>query len=339
MKISKNIVFKILVCLLFLPVPAFSGANEDVKIPEPHIADGEISGVYDLRDRKTYVQITNIGSPVDDCIHVQIFQQDRGCTEIDFFDELTDNDTVIYDFDNIIRNNGNPVPVSLQDDSYGYFVISSFDCATNSETETGNNLIGNIRIIDEIGNYEYRSTTQGNSGTRILEGRANNPITDFIHNLILPFNTLDGASHADVYGAVWENDADLSGNTDVTSVRNVSDGLTFFAFQLDENEERVSCDQVTLACDSNFNLHYGLNTSLPPSRGNNFVCPSTFIPVGEIHGYQLLEPAAGLDNGDENTEQLEFTCFYGLNNGNGTGSMDDCRFVCVSDNNSDCTSD
>ncbi|NIP29260.1 MAG: hypothetical protein GTO02_02085, partial [Candidatus Dadabacteria bacterium] len=112
-----------------------------------------LTAYYDLRNRNTFLQITSpdldsLGT--NTTIHVQIFQHDRDCDELDFFDTLTPNDTVVYDLDNIKKNDGSPVAITLNDNSYGYVVISAV--TTNPiNLDDSRTLLGNFRIIDDAG--------------------------------------------------------------------------------------------------------------------------------------------------------------------------------------------
>ena len=126
---------KLFLCLfLVLPIYAQAGSStDDVQLIQTDLAATQLSAYYDLRERHSYIQVTNVTSSNVN-IHVQIFQQDRGCTELNFDDTLTGNDTVVYDLENLIKNNGNPAPVNLQDDSYGYVVVT--DRVVDSETSS-----------------------------------------------------------------------------------------------------------------------------------------------------------------------------------------------------------
>ncbi|NIP31107.1 MAG: hypothetical protein GTO02_15305, partial [Candidatus Dadabacteria bacterium] len=189
MRIVKSLIFS----LIFV-IPFNTFASNITRVPSTdRLADGQITSYYDLRDRKTYIQVTNTGFGEDGpvTIHVQIFQHDRNCDELNFFDELTLNDTVVYDLDNIIKNDGTAAPINLQDDSYGYIVISTLDPTStdNPPSTDDENLIGNFRIVD-IKGYEYRSNMVGAT-------LGFNVSTDQ-DNLIANFNTVDGAMYADV---------------------------------------------------------------------------------------------------------------------------------------------
>ncbi|NIP31773.1 MAG: hypothetical protein GTO02_11585, partial [Candidatus Dadabacteria bacterium] len=127
-----------------------------VTITSTDNTDEEVYAYYDLRDRSSYVQVTNDEDNENPlCIHVQIFQQDENCDELNFNDKLTPNDTVVYNMDNLIRNDGSAVPINLDEDSYGFVAISAVQCSNNSNDGLSNPLLGNFRIIDNSG-YEYR---------------------------------------------------------------------------------------------------------------------------------------------------------------------------------------
>ena len=95
--------YLILALLLILPMNVFAG-NDFSIANNTEFAAETISAPYDLRDRESYLQVTNdTGSTIT--IHVQIFQHDKGCDELNFNDELTANDTVVYNLDNILKAN------------------------------------------------------------------------------------------------------------------------------------------------------------------------------------------------------------------------------------------
>ncbi|NIP31490.1 MAG: hypothetical protein GTO02_15265, partial [Candidatus Dadabacteria bacterium] len=143
--------------LIIIALPLNSFATKFVLptiIPQKDLDPPQLSAYYDLRERSSYIQITNTTSQTR-TIHVQIFQNDRNCDELNFFDTLTANDTVVYDLDNIIKNNGTPAPINLADDSYGYVVVTDEDIPFAVSS-----LIGNFRIVDDKG-YEYRTNMPG----------------------------------------------------------------------------------------------------------------------------------------------------------------------------------
>ncbi len=79
-------------------------------------------------------------------------------------------------------------------------------------------------------------------------------------------------------------------------------------------------------------MNYGINEDYPASRGNNLLCEGAGLSPGQTNGYISLENASALsplDNRpDPEDDSFEFVCLVGLNNGDGTGSMDECRFRC-----------
>ncbi|NIP29386.1 MAG: hypothetical protein GTO02_03245 [Candidatus Dadabacteria bacterium] len=253
-----------------------------------------MSAYYDLRNRNTHIQITNISERTI-TIHVQIFQHDRECDELNFEDSLTSNDTVVYDLDNIIRNDGSEVPINLLDDSYGYIVVSSL-------TDTFDDpFIGNFRIIDNSG-YEYRTNLA--TPEQILESDL---------DMIANFNTVDEASFADVVGYAFDTI-----NTFPFSAINFDPGFDFDVFIYDMEEDPLSCDTRNFACGNIMN--YGINEDYTASRGENLLCS----------GGGLADPNGGyifFDNPRPNRmllddEEVLFIGLIGINNGDGTGSMD-----------------
>ncbi|NIP32169.1 MAG: hypothetical protein GTO02_22650 [Candidatus Dadabacteria bacterium] len=340
MKNIKNLLL-LLALVIVLPMTVFAGLGPSPKGLTWQATDrpaNEQIAYYDLRDRQTLVQITNIStassaSPL--CIHVQIFQQDRGCSELDFNDQLTPNDTVVYNMDDLHRNDGSAVPVNLADDSYGYVAVSAFNCEGGWDDDgITEALIGNFRIVDDAG-YEYRMNTLSEAdGNRVIVDMSPNTRA----NVSLRFNTVDGANQADIVGFVYEENRNLAGQQNGTqdTVFNVPDGVTFSVFQFDENEEPLSCDTVTFACGPGKVMNYGLNDDLPASRGNNVLCQGGGLVPGQTNGFVSLENPVFVNNLEP--DFYEFACLIGLNNGDGTGSMDECTYTCDPDDESGCRS-
>ena len=255
------------------------------------------SAYYDLRSRKSYLQITN---PENENvrIHIQIFQHDRECSELDFFDELTPNDTVIYDLDNLVRNNGSEVPANLNDDSYGFIAISPDDGSGGILGDV--DLIGNFRIVDDSG-YEYRTNIAGSSNSE----------TGF-DDAIAEFNTVSDAKYADVVGYAYI----LINDCTVSSVANLDAGFNFEIFQFDLDEEPLSCDIRNFACGNVMN--YGINEDYLNSRGGPLLCPGGGLanPDGSFVSFENGRKA------EDPNEDVVFVGLIGINNNNGTGSMD-----------------
>lgn len=321
-----NILKSILVLLILLPINAFS---QLMLVHSGGKDQGDVhTAYYDLRDRKSYIQITNSGDQNPYCIHVQIFQQDRGCTELDFYDELTANDTHIYDLDNLIRNDGSEVPINLDDDSYGYVGISAASvssdgiCNRDGSDDGGETLLGNFRIIDDDG-YEYRVNLISEEGSLsfsiVDEG-------NIIKHALINYNILNQSATSDIVGYMYTQQEPQN-----DSITNRDFGLNFSIFQIDEDEERLSCDRVNFACGEGKNMYYGINEDIPASKGGPLLCNGAGLLDGQQHGYISMEDPAIGTNTLPVDDSTEFVCLVGLNNGNGTGSMDSCLYRCADD--------
>ena len=301
--------FKYLALALIIALPSKMFAGNFFAIPSTdifNIGNSQITAPYDLRDRRTYIQVTN---PVATAkrIHIQIFQQDRECLELNFFDDLTGNDTVVYDLDNIINNSGSAVPINLQYDSYGYVVVTSIDSTGSVFFGEEGQLIGNFRIIDEK-DYEYRSNMVG--VVAAFSG-------DFTNLKIANFNTVDGAMYSDIIGYAFE-----VGQIIEATANNLDDGFSFDIFVFDMNEEPISCDRRNFACGPGKVMNYGINEDYPASRGDNLLCPGGGLadPQGGFISFQNGSndiQLPGTPDSDDN-----FLLFVGLNNNDGTGSID-----------------
>ena len=255
--------------LVALPVFVYAGMvtrTDIVQLTQTDLAATQISAYYDLRERKSYVQVTNVTSDTVN-IHVQIFQQDRGCSELNFDDTLTANDTIVYDLENMVRNNGTPIPINLQDDSYGYVVVT--DRIVDEQTTPTPSLIGNFRIVDDA-EYEYRTNMPGSTP---LTGTSIPGPTDLDEITFQAFfNTVDNAQYADVVGYLFQN------NT-TSTVSNFGAGINFDVFVFDLDEEPLSCDRRNFACGAVMN--YGVNEDYVSSKGNPPVCPGGGIAGGK----------------------------------------------------------
>jgi len=85
-----------------------AGGN-NLNTPETDTGDFQLVGFFDLRERETFVQLTNTEvGPADRNIHIQIFNVGNDCNENNFFDAFTPNDTHVYNLRNITTNDGNP---------------------------------------------------------------------------------------------------------------------------------------------------------------------------------------------------------------------------------------
>ena len=314
---SFNKIFKtsaVILIALFLFTPnSYSGAP--VELPETDTYDFQLFSFFDLRDRETYIQVTNIGSE-NGTVHVQIWDVSNNCNENDFFDTYTPADTHIYNMDDIQTNDGNPPGVVLPEGAYGFVSVIN----VNPETGTFNDVtefIGNFRVLDNNG-YEYRtnSAAPGDRASSLSE------------TVTFNFNTEGGVTLSDVIGIVFEFEegeivaADLSDN--------------YVAVDVDiynENEVPFSCRNAVFACTDQDNplledlletvnnsccgassnvasFEYGINNAVPHSKGGELLCPGNVISDGVV----TLDRFPAGDSQDRT-----LIGYVGLNNGNGRG--------------------
>ena len=270
---------------------------------------------FDLRDRETMVQVTNTSSDIPATIHVQIFADAFNCGDRDFFDNLTPNQTHVYDISNLVRATGVPVNFQIPDGSHGFVIISSGD-----GTDTQQLIISNFRIIDDSG-YEYRVNSAGTNELSI----------DGTYNLVGRFTDNWGARLSDIVGvtAFFEGDAD-GGTRDYSVQITAPHQLSMF----DDEENSLSCAQAMFGCDerpgdndfpfadgdeAEFRsdlINQGINEVFTNSRDGGVLCAGDFNTDGYI---SLTPPDDGFG--------FDFVGYIGLNDGAGRGSMD--RFSVV----------
>jgi len=306
----------ILILLVALAI-SFISVNEisagQFGIPETDHGDFQLVGVFDLRDRETFIQITNTDSS-NKTIHIQLFNVGTLCNENNFFDNYTPNDTHVYNLRDIVTNDGNPSGVVLPDNAYGIFVATYLD----SDPST---MIGNMRIEDNNG-YEYRTNLNGLSKTHdSLED-------DFTFN----FNAESGIILSDIFGFNLKNSGEVSPpDVFAADIVNIWVLLDIDIFNL--NEVPFSCRNIVIACTDQDNprleelleavgdanvasFEYGINDAVPSSKGAPLLCPSNIIKEGFVRLSEIRRAP-----GSPFTDEWAIF-FIGLNNGNGRGSMD-----------------
>jgi len=303
---------------------AISGiASETLAIPESDSPDDLLIGFFDLRDRETFIQITNVDSAESETVHVQIFNVADNCNENNFFDTYTPNDTHTYNLRDILTNDGNPSGVVLPDNAYGVISVYRTPDPGNENFE----LIGNLRVLDDNG-YEYRTNLSGT----ISEG--NGLRTDFS---TFNFNNESGVTLSDIIIIPFNNLGIEEAEIDVASVLEVFRVYDVDIYDLDENP--FSCRNVIFACinqDSPLieeilnpdnlvqgvggnvaSFEYGINEAISHSKGGELLCPGNNISEGIV---RLKQVGTGIPDSFQN--DLVQVSFVGLNNGNGRGSMD-----------------
>jgi len=308
--------------VLLSTVPGFSGGSFNV--PTTDQTDHVLIGFFDLRDRETFIQITNVDPvPTGNNIHIQIFNVANDCNENNFFDFYTPFDTHIYNLRDIITNDGDPSGVVLPDDAYGVFTAHS----PTSDPE----IIGNLRVLDDNG-YEYRTNLQGE------DHQQDNPNCDAADNFAtFNFNTKGGVTLSDIIVIPFDDNPGGPQEITIADVTDIWVNLGVDIFDLDENP--FSCRNVVYACvdednplieaileevpkreaegrDGSANVvsfEYGINNAIPHSKGGELLCPGNNISEGFVRFDHIVDGSGVEDDG---------IAYIGLNNGNGRGSMD-----------------
>ena len=297
---------------------AFNVANSDT-------VDRLLFGFFDLRDRETFIQITNTDGANGHNVHIQIFNVADSCNENDFFDAYTPNDTHTYNLRDITTNDGNDSGVVLPSDAYGIFVV--FVLRDSFEPFEVVQFIGNMRIEDNNG-YEYRTNLLGTEyifSDTVGSLRTDDPVT-------FNFNNEGGVTLSDIVFITYS-----IAETEV-EISNILDNWVLVDVDIfDLNEVPFSCRNVIFSCvdqdnplleslleevanDNNgpgsasvASFEYGINDVIPHSKGGELLCPGNNIP----EGFVKLKDINFLTN-----VVPELLGFVGLNNGNGRGSMD-----------------
>ncbi len=315
---------KILFLILFLPLVLIFTASCSSLFSESDTTSSQLVSFYDLRDRESFIQITNTDSAAGR-IHVQIFDVGNNCNENNFYDDLTGNDTHVYNLRDIQTNDGNPAGVVLPDGAYGIVVITLVN-STNNGFLPFPDLIGNFRVIDSSG-YEYRTNSTALTFFPLEEG-------DVIQNqleIYVNFNKASGITFSDVIGVTLDDTGGGEFGTDPitevlsTNIVDINVLIDVDIFDLDENI--FSCRNIIYACTDQENplleelletvgganvasFEYGINEAIPHSKGGELLCPGNVVDEGFARLRLLEQEADG------------FGLYIGLNNGNGRGSMD-----------------
>jgi len=287
--------------------------------------------VFDLRDRESFIQVTYPNQGINASVHVQIFDVSNNCNENNFFDLFTPNDTHVYNLRDIQTNNGNPSGVVLPDNSYGIVAVDIQGIFQGRAVSTGSGL-GNVRIVDNSG-YEYRTNAVQMVNTRLTDAITENIFYSF------NFNSESGVTLSDIYGITLQRiPLNAPGSNPLLfqewSAVPVQDVFSPFDIDIyDLNEVPFSCRDIVFSCVNDTNplleelleisgksvasFDYGINNSIPHSRGGELLCPGNIISNGAVVLTPEIRP--GLDIG---VNDFAFFGFAGLNNGNGRGSFD-----------------
>ena len=340
----RTVIFFILIAILFPVSNAFSGFELEnpfyfaSETDHPSVVNASF---FDLRERESFVQITNVFS-TNLTLHIQIYNVANLCNENNFFDVYTPNDTHVYNMRDILTNDGNPSGVDLPDGAYGIVFVSSGSPPGQAVSFDFAPIIGNFRILDDSG-YEYRTnSTSFIVGIFALIFQENQPATSATFN----FSDKDGIILSDIIGISVNFGEEIFASFEAE----VDDPVAVFSAVdvdiINNNEVLFSCRDVIFACiDENSplqeevieeangevpnggfmmlrssasvaRLEYGINDAIPHSRGSELLCPGNNINEGVVK--------LTLENFGEDTASM--FGYVGLNNGNGRGSMDSLFF-------------
>ncbi len=321
----------VLALIAFAPTVSVAGGNGQTifeAIDQTDQAAPRLIFFWDMRmARQTFAQVTNTTQFLS-FVHVQIFNVTSPavvCEETDFDDVYTPGDTHVYDLGNLLSNNdadglgfvGFSAPSADLDEGYGLLVVSQ---------ESGSNdLIGMFRIIDGDGDFEYRTNA---AGEEVFIRPANN-----LWNIAdLNFNDVDGSNLSDVVGLVYrsvDTESVVAGPLIQAVFGDATGDVTDSSPQIhifDEFESPTSCSPTTFACDVGL-LDKGIDNFHPNSKGEvNRICNDSvdvgwlFMPLYRFNCFDT-DPVDGLCPLSIFPTEF-FVGFLGLNNGDGTGSMD-----------------
>ncbi len=329
---SRAICLVVIAFMLAIPTVSIAGPpslNLD-PIDQTDQATYRVVYFWDMRmARQTLAQLTNTSQFTID-VHVQIFNVTSPavvCEETNFNDRYTPGDTHVYDLSNLVSNNdadglgavGMSAPAADLDEGYGLLVIT--DTTIRDST-----LIGMFRIIDGDSDFEYRTNAAGED--QRFQG------ADNLWNYAdINFNNVDGSNLSDVVGLVYRSaslDSVIASPLLQVTFGDVTGDVTDPTPQIhifDEFESPTSCSPTTFACDLTL-VDKGIDNFHPNSKGEvNRICNDS-VDVGwlfmPVNGFRCFDINFGGTPGacGPNLVNMYFVGFLGLNNGDGTGSMD-----------------
>jgi hypothetical protein len=317
--LSKIKYFLVLAVLLVLPMQAMAQYGDSIPvIDQTDTGVNRLVAFWDTRTRDTYIQVTNT-STEKVSIHVQVFDADSGftpCEECNWDDMLTAFDTHVYDIENLVTNSvpgmSSVTVCPERPGTYGFMVISLTDGPDGS-------LIGMFRIIDESG-YEYRANAAG------TEDRASFNSVDEVVN----FSSANGNILSDLVGITYVDLQQSDGTVYASPGVTTTFGTPFDPVLIyDEVEFDTSCSPTSFSCAPGL-LDRGVDNSLPNSKGEaNRVCTTSVLNTNSsgwldlpFDGFYCTDSQVGNPVDGICEYPPYFVGFIGLNNGDGTGSMD-----------------
>jgi len=272
-------------------VISIGNGSTTLPLAETDTDNYQLYSFFDLRERVSFVQVTNVGSAAT--LHVQIFDVSNLCNENNFNDAYTANDTHVYDMRDIQTNDGTGSGFELPDGAYGIVVVTVIQ-GIGQPADINGSIIGNFRVIDNSG-YEYRTNSQSPSSMVSVEDGG-----VYTFN----FNRVGDINFSDVVGITLNN---ITSN----EVTTAGSSITFDTTLFNNNEVEFSCTDTTFSCTAD-TFECGINEAIPHSRDKALTCPSNNISEGfvrlEIISEESIEAFAG---------------YIGINTGNNSrGSMD-----------------
>jgi hypothetical protein len=306
--LSKFKYFVLLALLFVVPMQAKAGIPNFDPIDQTDFGGNRLVYFYDTIDRQTIIQVTNTTTAFVN-IHVQVFNATNNCEEFNFETTLTPKDSNVYDIENL------PGAPDFSD-STGFVVISAFNSVPLP-------LIGTFRIIDDSG-YEYRTNAADTQSF---------PVDDFA-DYVLNFNDVNGHDLSDVVGLTYVSidPFQVVANAEIGSL--FGDPVNYFPpLNFDEFEMPISCEVSIFKCqaDGPYSLNKGIDNSIPNSHGYPRICNSSRLSLENSAGWLFMPFTGFVCQGeslicDDNEIQFPgdpyFVGYLGLNNGDGTGSMD-----------------
>lgn len=286
--IFRAVKYAALIALILIPLRQAESAKLQ-KIFQTDTPSYQLYYFWDLRDRDSFFQVSNNGSSTI-LLHVQIFNANDGCSEIDFIDTYTPFDAHIYDMSNLSKNDGGTIGAAgPEEGDFGFVAVTVID--EDGAVRRTPVLTGNFRIFDKPGGYEYGAKAAGYPSASIQ-------ITSTYQ---FNFNGIRGTNQADVVGIAVQG----AGTASVLASPAINAVFDPLIFDLDENA--LSCATVTFACDAT-HFDYGINSGFGNSKGGLNICP------GEIgDGKVYLKTSSSNAN--------FFVGFIGINNSEGSGNM------------------
>jgi len=265
-------------------------------------AEDQIIGYWDERGRDSFLQVTNTsGGAIT--VHVQVFnfsdtQNPADCIEFNFLDTYTGFDSHIYTIDNLTRNDGVAVFPPPFDDGHGIIAISVVD-STTCVLDANEVLIGTFRVIDLGGNYEYRAVAGGENGSGTADVYS------------VQYNSTNGRNLSDLVVFHYHDEGGSNCLADQGGIE--ANQFTMDKLVVDLDENILSCQPpIGIGCPDSGepfgpSLNFGLNNFFVNSLGGPSLCQDT-----TTSGVLIFDV----------DDETEFIGWIGLNDGDGSGSMD-----------------